>query len=168
MEETRKRQRRVERHARRLAQESLAAAGSRTNVGKALGRSRSTISHEVTTRGHPVLEEAFGVLLNLLAHPGVCGRAFVDRAAEALELNDILDADTETLVARGLWLVEHENHFDALEDLASIKTAAEHMEACARHGAALLELRAIEAELLTPERGRLDLLALYRQRAVQA
>lgn len=97
---------RASRHSLRLAQQSIAYAGTRTDVARALGRDRSTVSHECTTRSHPVLAAAFDLFLGLVDSPGVSGRAFAEAAAEAVELREVVAEETAKLVERGLFLLD--------------------------------------------------------------
>lgn len=149
------------RHARRLAMEALDRAGSRTAVARALGVARATISHECTSRPNRTLEGFFDLFLNVNACPDAAARAIADAVNEALEVRDIISADTETLVERGVYLVEQENRLDALEDTASLRSTLSHAAAGKTHASALFELAAIEHELLVR---RVDLLAVYRER----
>lgn len=156
---TKTRHRRV-RHAEQLARRSLKEAGSRRDVAGALGRSESTVSHEVTDRSHPTLTAAFDVFLQLNQYPGVSGRAFAEAAMEAVELRDIIEAETEVLVERGLYLMDAENNSDAVEDRASMVGPLEHAEALRVHASKAMYL----AMILDALRYRnIDLHALYRE-----
>lgn len=149
------------RHARRLAMEALDRAGSRTAVAGALGVARTTISHECTSRPNRTLEAFFDLFLNVNTCPDTTARAIADAVNEALEVRELMGADTATLIERGVYLVEQENRLDAIEDTASLRSTTSHAAAGKAHGSALFELAAIEHELLAR---RVDLLAVYRER----
>lgn len=144
---TKRREHRRSRHATRLARESIAHAGTPTNVGKALDRATSTVCHEAKDRENPVLRDAFALLVRLNAHPDVSGRAFAERVTEAVDLAEITEADTDTLIARGLWLMPEENASDSVEDNASYLDPHTHAEALRKHASIASELAAILDEL---------------------
>lgn len=152
---------RRQRHTAQLAQRAIREAGTPTRVGHAIGRSLSTASHYATDKVHPEFRDAFTVLLNLSQHPGVSGRAYAEAVSEAVELDEIVPAEAETLVARGLYLLEEENRRDSVEDDASMVSPPEHAAALRAHRDAASELAAILDELWFRE---IDLHALYRAR----
>lgn len=162
---TRKRRDRLQRHGERLARYSLAAAGRRSDVARALEKSLSTISHEVSDRCNPDLAKAFTVFLSLATRPGTSAAAFAQAVLEAQELVDVISAETETLIERGLFLLEEENRRDAVEDIASLRGSREHAEALRAHGAVVLELPGIIDELLLRN---VDLHEVYRARGAAA
>lgn len=162
--ETTKRRYRTTRHAERLARRSLADAGSRRRVAQALGRSESTISHEVTDRSHPTIRAAFELLLSLDGEPGVNAVAFAEAAAEVVELSEVVNAASETLIERGIHLLGQENELGFREDMAAL-TGDGHAEALRRVARASAALARIIDEL---ELRDIDLHALYRAREVAA
>lgn len=161
MEKTRQRLARSKRHSEQLARRALKEAGTRRAVSRALGRSESTISHEVTDRFHPDLAKAFTVLLNLIGYPGVDGRAFAEACAEAVELSGIILADDEVLIDRGLFLLEAENRIGYAEDIASLSGHG-HAEALRKVASASAELASIIDEMAYRN---VDLHEEYRDRA---
>lgn len=158
METTQRNERRRDRHVRRLSQRALREAGTPTNVGRALGKAQSTISHESTTRTNPTIQAALELLIRLRQHPDVDPTALRLAMDEALDLEDLTLADDETLIARGLWLMPEENRSDALEDDASYLDPHTHAEALRRHSRIAAELAAILDELAYRE---IDLHQLY-------
>lgn len=164
IEETRRRIATAQRHSIRLAQEALRGAGTRRDVARALGRSESTVSHECTTRAHPELARAFEVAILLNGHRGTSARALLESMAEAIELSEIATAETETLVERGLFLMDKEDRLEAAENLAA-KSGVDYARALRAEASAQNELAAIIDELATPERGSIDLLVVYRKAA---
>lgn len=165
METTRRQERRRTRHGTKLARRAIGEAGHPKKVGEALGVTRSAACHWKSDRVHPALREAFEVLLRLDAYPEVSGRAFAEAAAEAVELSEIVHADTEVLLPRGLYLMAYENETDKIEDDATVIGPEAHAEALRKHGSAVMELASILDELLF--RG-IDLHAEYRARRVAA
>jgi len=153
---------RAKRHARRLAQQSLRRAGTLKAVGRAMTPSRreSTVGHYVTDRTHPDLARAFELLIGLCDAEDVSARTFAEAVTELVELRDIVQADTETLIERGLVLMSRENELGYVEDLRSL-TGHGHSEALRRVASASAELAAIIGELCY--RGK-DLHAIYRER----
>lgn len=164
METTRRTEDRKTRHAKRLARRSIGAAGTPTNVGKALERARSTVSHEGTDREHPALRDAFAVLLRLDAYPEVSGRAFAEAVSEAVELSEIVHADDETLIARGLWLLDGEDPAQGRENTAA-RLGLGYWDACEATGQLHVELAQIGREC---ELRGIDLLKLQRERTAAA
>lgn len=154
---------RAARHSTRLAQQSIAEAGSRTAVARVTGRDRTTVSHECTTRAHPVLAAAFDFLVGLADSDEVTARAFAEAVAEAVELREIITADTDKLLERGLYLLEWENVLDAREDVAALVGTAMHSPALRTWARAASELAQIEDELGLR---RIDLHAEFRRRRV--
>lgn len=165
MEQTRRLVRRMDRHADRLARHALAEAGPRNRVALALGKSESTISHEVTDRVNPELRDAFRIFLNLNGHPGVSGRAFADAVNEAIELSEIVLADTDTLLARGVHLLSQKAGL-VIGEIEASHTGDGHSAVLRKLGSVLLELAAITDELATPERGSISLQAHFRGRVL--
>lgn len=163
METTRRTERRRERHARRLNQQAIRGAGSPTKVGDALDVTRTAVCHWTSDRVHPALREAFGVLLRLDAHPDVSGRAFGEAVNEAVELSEIVHASDEVLVARGLYLLAHEDSTCMEEDQAAMVGPEAHAAALRKHGVVVMELATIMDELLY--RG-INLHAEFRAQAV--
>lgn len=96
-------------HARRLAQDAIAGAGSRKSVAEATGRSESTVSSDVTERYHP---KAYELLVALIESPGTTGRAFAEACLEAVELHEVFSASQEVLVNRGLFLIPESHRAD--------------------------------------------------------
>jgi hypothetical protein len=146
MEKTRRRLDRARRHAERLSQEALKGAGSRRAAGQALGRSESTVSHECTSRAHPAIAEVMSMLIMLNGFPGTTGRAIRNAVVEAQELHDIVHADDETLIARGLYLLAKEDLLESAENGAA-KARTGYSEALRAEGHAQIELAAVMDEL---------------------
>lgn len=167
METMRRKERRRDRHATRLAQRAIREAGTPTKVGEALGVTRSAACHwgrENGDRTHPALRDAFAVLVRLDAHPEVDGRAFVQAASDAVELSELVHAEDGTLIARGLCLLEKEDHAQAVENTAA-RTCIGYWDACEATGNLHVELAQIGREL---EARGIDLCTRYRDRAVSA
>lgn len=161
MENTRKRLDRQKRHAQRLSREALGGAGTRRAVGRALGRSEATVSHDVTDRYHP---DAYRLFAALVGSVGTTGRAFADACAEAVELSEIVTAEDEDLTRRGLYLLEWEDELCRREDQAALRRSG-HAAALRRVASASAELAMILDECA--ERG-IDLYALLDARQVAA
>ena len=164
MEKMRKRRDRTRRHAKRLARRAVREAGTRRDVARALGKSESTVSHEVTDRFDVDLARAFEKMILLDGHPGVDARAFSLACTEAFELAPIVLTNTGRLIERGLYLMSWENVAGQREDDASI-TRKGHPEWLRRVADASLNLAMIIDELETPERGLISLHELYEERA---
>lgn len=160
--ELKSRTRRAESHAKRLAHRSLRSAGQPKDVGRALGKSRSTIAHEITSRFNPELKRAYEMTILLNGHPGTNGRAVAEAMLEASELTDIVMAETETLVSRGLFLLDQEDLKEGAENRAA-KAGVDYSDALRAEASVQMELAAIIDELRTHERGSIDLLAVYRR-----
>jgi hypothetical protein len=152
---------RARRHAQRLGRTAIRDAGTRTDVARALGRSRSTVSHEATTRSHPELAKALEITILLNGSRGTSARALSEAMAEAVELSDIVTAEDATLITRGCYLLDREDLLEANENRAA-KTGAGYSEALRAEASAQMELAAILDEL--DYRG-VDLLALHRSGA---
>lgn len=189
MDKTKKRLMRAKRHAVRLSQYALAGAGGRRAVARALGRNESTVSHQCTSRASPellefftalltddraavsggrtfrVFCEAFGLWMRLMGSDAVSGRAFAEACLEAVELREIVMADDEVLLERGLYLLEQEDVVDSLEDIATKRSTKSHAASLRTHASVAAELATIEDELLARH---VDLLAVYRERARRA
>lgn len=155
-----KRRYRAARHIERSAKRALRDAGARSEVARTLGRSISTISHEVSDRCHPTLKAAFDTLLLVVDGPKTTGRAFAEAATELVELVEIVQADDAVLIERGLFLMDHENKVDAVEDCRSLHGPVAHSDALRKVASVAAELASILAELW--ERG-IDLHALNRE-----
>lgn len=164
MENTKKRMARAQRHAERLGRAAVRDAGSRTDVARALGRSRSTVSHEATTRSHPELKRALEIAVLLNGGRGTSARPLAEAMAEAVELSDIVTAEDATLITRGCYLLDREDLLEADENRAA-KTGVGYAEALRAEASAQFELAQIIDELAYR---KIDLLALHRQRAVRA
>ncbi len=137
-------------------------SGRRTDVAAALDRSLSRVSHEATKQVNPVLRDALGMLLGLIDGEGCSPYAFAEVVSEIIELRDITEAETDTLIVRGLRLLEWENQIGLTEDLASL-TGHGHADALRRVAMASNELAAILDEL---ELRGVDLHELFRAQAV--
>lgn len=162
--DTKKRIARARRHAERLGRAAIRGAGSRTDVARALGRSRSTVSHDATTRSHPELAKALEIAVLLNGGRGTSARALAEAMAEAVELSDIVTAEDATLITRGRYLLDREDLLEANENRAA-KSGVGYAEALRAEASAQFELAQILDEL---EYRKIDLLALHRQRAVRA
>jgi hypothetical protein len=128
-------------------------------VAAALGKSLSAISHEVTTRCNPTFARAFALYLALDA-PNTSGRAFAEAVQEARELRDLITAETATIIARGIFLLDREDELEGAEN-RSAKGGRGYAEALRAEGWAQIELAGIIDEL---EHRAVDLLGLYRSK----
>ena len=147
METTRKRLVRTKRHAGRLARGALKGAGTQAAVARAIGKKPGTIGHYLTDRPHPVLVEAFELLVALNGTPGVSAQAFAEAAQELVELSDIVTAETPTLTERCLYLLEWENECGAREDQAAMIGKGEHAKWLRVVASASAELASLLDEL---------------------
>lgn len=161
METTRRRERRRTDHARRISMAAMREAGSPADVGRALGKSPSTVRHERTSRTNPVIEAACDMLMRLRQMPGCDPAAIRRRLDEAMDLEDLTAADDETLIERGIYLIDHEDEVQAEENSACRMGGDGYWEACRKTGVLHTELSLIGIELA--ERG-VDLLDTYRGR----
>lgn len=153
------------RHAEELGRYALREAGKRSHVATALGRALSTISHEVKDRCHPVLAEAFEILLDLERHPDTGARSFATAVEQAITLSEIRAQSREAFIARGCWLLDAENESCGTEDTASMVSQAAHAAALLKHGSHVMELAAY---LTDAERRGIDLHTEWRSPARQA
>lgn len=163
--ETRRRAYRAHQHVTRAARRSLRDAGARKDVARVLGRAPSTIRHEVTDRCHPTIQAALAIVIDLTEAEGVTGRAVAEAFTEIVEIGEILEAETDTLIKRGLWLTDAENTTCRDEQTASMLGDLEHEVALRRHSSVSAELADVSAELR--ERG-VSLKAEYRASKVGA
>lgn len=161
MDSTKRRERRRDRHVRRLAQTAIREAGTPTKVGDALGVAPSTACHWTGMRTCPELRDALTLMIRMRQHPDVDWRAVRRAMDEAFDLEDLTAADDETLVARGLYLLEREDELEAAENRAA-KTGVRYWDACRDEGWCQIELAQIGVEL--GYRG-IDLLAVHRARS---
>ena len=140
---------RAKRHARRLAQDSLRRAGTLKAVGQAMRppRTESTVGHYVTDRTHPDLKRAFELLVGLAGAEDVSARPFAEAALEAVELADIVRAETETLVERAIYLRRSEHTLEAAENESGQLGCPAYPAALRREAHAQLELASILEEL---------------------
>jgi hypothetical protein len=150
-----------DRYSSGLAKRALSDAGPRVHVARILGRAESTIRNECTTRENNAIRSALDIVLRLVVGAGASARAFAEAVLEAVDVGELLLAETETLIARGLYLLPEENRRDALEDDMSLVGAALHADALRAHRDAAGELASIIDVLLL--RG-VDLHAEYRIR----
>lgn len=164
MDRTRGIERRREQHARRLSQTALREAGTATEVGRALGKARSTICHEASTRTNATLQAAVDLMIRLRQHPGVDPAAVRRVLDEACDLEDLTAADDETLIDRGIYLMDAENETCRAEAVASLIGPEAHAEALRVHGWKAIELAQILTELGYRD---IDLHAEYRARRAQ-
>ena len=99
----------------------------------------------------------------LVDDPKTTGRAFAEAATELVELAEIIQADDSTLIDRGLFLLQHENQVDAIEDCRSLlklyadtdrasaevkQIAEEHLDRIDSKIAELTEMRATLSHLV--------------------
>lgn len=148
-------------HAERLGRHTLRESGRRSDVADALGRSISTISHEVTDRCHPELAAAFTLMLDLERHPSTGARSFLDAVEQIVTLAEIEGQTNEAFIARGVYLLDAEDQTCHEEDIAARMSQADHAEALLKHGSLVMELAAYLAD--APRRG-IDLHAEWRAR----
>jgi hypothetical protein len=99
-------------------------------------------------------------MLALDGNPGTTGRPFQEAVAEACELKHLIHAPTDTLVTRGLYLVDRVDELVAIKRRAA-RTGVGYTDALRAVGSAQMERAAIEEELGL--RG-VALLAEYRLR----
>ena len=161
MEKTRKRKVRIKRHAERFARDVIRRAGKQADVGRAIDKRPGTLGHYCTDRPHPVLVEAFEVLIQLNGTPGVSAQAFAEAASELVELSDIVTADTPVLIERALYLLEWENEVGWREDQASMVGKGEHAKWLRVVASASSELASLLDELRYRE---VDAHELFRER----
>jgi len=138
--------RRVERHAHRLAADAVRGAGKLRPVGRALGVHPSRVGHWRTDTAHPALAQAFGLLCLLNAGAETTARAFADACAEAVELREIIGADTDVVTARGIYLLGRECDLEAAENRAGL-VGRGHADALRAEASAQVELAGIIDEL---------------------
>jgi len=151
--------RRAERHAHRLSARALKGAGKLRSVGSALGVHPSRVGHWRTDQAHPVLVPAFGVMCMLNAAKDATARSFADAAMEAVELREIIGAETDVILRRGTYLLlEWEHELEARENRAALMGPG-HSEALRAEASAQIELATTIEELAA--RG-LDLHAIAR------
>lgn len=144
--------------ARRLTQDAIDGAGSRAAMGRALGHSPSTISHQVTTRVNPELHE---LISRLIASPEASARTVARAVTDAVEIGEVASESTEDLVERGCWLIEAENQSCEAESTASLIGTAAHLRSLGIHQDHIAELR--QTMIVLETRG-VDLHAEYRRR----
>lgn len=161
METTRATERRRERHTRRLSQRALREAGHPKDVGAALGKARTTICHETSTRTNQIVQAAADLMIRMRQHPKVDAKAVRRALDEACDLEDLTAADDKTLVARGLYLIDREDTLEARENAAA-KTGVSYWDALGAEGWCQIELMQIGIEL---EYRGIDLLELHAERA---
>lgn len=141
-------------HAGRLARRALAQypRGARRRVAETLGVSPSRLSHLVTDDVHPVLHDAFRLLLDVRAVDDATAQGFAQAVQDAVELRPIIEAPTQVLVERRDHLVDVEHDLEAAENRAAL-TGTGYPAALRREAHAQLELANILDEI-EARRGR--------------
>ena len=147
MHKTKERRLRTERHSKRLAREVLRRAGTQEAVGRATNKSPGTIAHYQNDRPHPVLVEAFDILISLNGTPGVSAQAFAEAVNELVELSDIVTADDAVLIERALYLLRFEDEAGFHEDQAAMISEEAHAKELRVVASASAELASLLDEL---------------------
>jgi len=147
MNRTRRRVRVAEDAAIRLARKSIRGAGALDDVARALGRSRYTVCRYGTERWHPDLKKAFEVAVLMNGQPGVSVRELEEATTELRHFSDVLMAEADTLVERGLYLMAARHRWNLDETVAAETDDPSFEEKLEREGHGQIELAAISRVL---------------------